>query len=128
MVEKNMKLDLRIIITHAQILNNMNNLIKCTKNSPHPTNIVLNDLNLLIINPEDIVKIFTTRQLEILWAVIEGFTNKEIAEKHYIDESTVKRHRQNIMNKVGISGRDEMRMFIRIIKDFFKSGTKSTTN
>lgn len=106
----------------------MNNLIKCTKNSPHPTNIVLNDLNLLIINPEDIVKIFTTRQLEILWAVIEGFTNKEIAEKHYIDESTVKRHRQNIMNKVGISGRDEMRMFIRIIKDFFKSGTKSTTN
>ena len=123
-----MKLDLRIIITHAQILNNMNNLIKCTKKSPHLTNLVLNDFSLLTINPEDIVQIFTVRQLEILWAVVEGFTNKEIAERHYIDESTVKRHRQNIMNKVGISGRNEMRVFIRIIKGFFKNGTKSTTN
>jgi DNA-binding NarL/FixJ family response regulator len=83
---------------------------------------------LLIINPENILQLFTTRQLEILESVIKGFTNREIAETHFIEETTVKRHRQNIMNKVGICGREEMRMFVRFFGDFLKNGAKSTTN
>ncbi len=104
----------------------MNNLIG-SQNYP-PTNPVPKDLGFVIINPENILSLFTRRQLEILGSVIKGFTNKEIAETHFIEETTVKRHRQNIMSKVGISGREEMRLFVRTVENFLKNGTKSTTN
>lgn len=70
----------------------------------------------------------TTRELQILEFAIDGFTNKEIAEFHFIEETTVKRHRQNIMDKVGIAGRKQMRVFMRTVQTVLKNGAKSTTN
>jgi DNA-binding NarL/FixJ family response regulator len=73
-----------------------------------------------------LIRLLTTRELQILEFAIEGFTNKEIAELHYIEETTVKRHRQNIMDKVGIAGRKQMRVFMRSVKTVLKNGAKST--
>lgn len=42
----------------------------------------------------------STRELEILAYLKEGFTNKKIAQKLFISEFTVKTHRKNIMSKM----------------------------
>ena len=42
----------------------------------------------------------STRELEILAYLKDGFTNKQIAQKLFISEFTVKTHRKNIMSKM----------------------------
>jgi DNA-binding NarL/FixJ family response regulator len=53
----------------------------------------------------------TRREQEILRAVIDGDTNKEIALRLSISENTVKRHMMHIFNKVGASSRVELALF-----------------
>jgi len=47
----------------------------------------------------------TPREKEILALLKEGYTNKEIAEKLYISEKTVKSHLNNIFRRFNVSGR-----------------------
>jgi len=54
---------------------------------------------------------FTDRQLEIVQAVVEGRSNRDIAEKLSISEETVKRHLTIIFDKTGMSSRLELAMF-----------------
>jgi DNA-binding NarL/FixJ family response regulator len=49
----------------------------------------------------------TGRELEILGLVGEGRTSKEIAEKLYISENTVRNHVRNILDKLGMRSRFE---------------------
>ena len=42
------------------------------------------------------------REKEILASLAKGFTNKEIADKHFISTHTVVSHRKNIIRKTGI--------------------------
>ena len=53
----------------------------------------------------------TSRELEIIKAVVGGSTNKEIAAAFAISENTVKRHLSHIFNKVGASNRVELALF-----------------
>lgn len=53
----------------------------------------------------------TRRELEILRAVVAGYTNKEIAERSSISENTVKSHLTHIFNKSGASSRVELALF-----------------
>jgi two-component system nitrate/nitrite response regulator NarL len=53
----------------------------------------------------------TSRELEIIKAVVGGSTNKEIAETFSISENTVKRHLSHIFNKLGASNRVELALF-----------------
>jgi len=53
----------------------------------------------------------TAREREVVTAIVEGFTNKEIAEKFKISERTVKHHLSNIFDKVGVSNRLELALF-----------------
>lgn len=55
---------------------------------------------------------FTRQEFKILRLAAQGMTNKEIGDLLCIAESTVKCHRQNIMQKVGISGKSEMMRFL----------------
>jgi two-component system, NarL family, nitrate/nitrite response regulator NarL len=50
----------------------------------------------------------THREFEILTTVVDGYTNKDIAEKFAISEQTVKHHLTNIFEKVGVSNRLEL--------------------
>jgi DNA-binding NarL/FixJ family response regulator len=59
----------------------------------------------------DAATTLTTRQLEIVKAVVEGRSNKDIAEKLSISEETVKRHLTIIFDKTGMSSRLELAMF-----------------
>ena len=53
----------------------------------------------------------TPRELEIVSAVVAGYSNKEIAEYFKIAEDTVKHHLGNIFDKLGVSTRLELALF-----------------
>lgn len=53
----------------------------------------------------------TGRELEILGAIADGNTSKEIGEKLYISENTVKNHVRNILDKLGLRSRNEAVMY-----------------
>lgn len=50
----------------------------------------------------------TPREREVLIAIAEGHTNREIAEKLVISVKTVDRHRENIMRKLNLHNRVEL--------------------
>ena len=53
----------------------------------------------------------TLRESEIVSAVTNGYTNREIAEELKISEQTVKHHLTNIFEKVGVTNRLELALF-----------------
>lgn len=53
----------------------------------------------------------TRREMQILGAIVAGFTNKEIAQKFGLSEDTVKHHLTNIFDKCGVSNRLELALF-----------------
>ena len=54
---------------------------------------------------DDLGKALSSRQLEILALVAEGFSNAEIASRLYLTESTVKWHVRKILRALGVSNR-----------------------
>ena len=50
----------------------------------------------------------TKRELELVKLVCEGLTNKDISQKLFISEHTVKDHIKNIMRKMNASSRNEI--------------------
>jgi len=52
--------------------------------------------------------ILTPRELEVLKLIAEAHTSKEIAEQLVISVKTVERHRQNILDKLGLRDRVEL--------------------
>jgi DNA-binding NarL/FixJ family response regulator len=52
--------------------------------------------------------VLTPRELEVLKLIAEAYTSKEIAKELFISIKTVERHRQNILDKLGMSDRVEL--------------------
>jgi DNA-binding NarL/FixJ family response regulator len=53
----------------------------------------------------------STREREIVNLVAQGFKNKEMAERMFISEQTVKNHLHNIFDKLGVSDRLELALY-----------------
>ncbi len=53
----------------------------------------------------------TPRELDILGSLAEGLSNKELAERHFISENTVKKHVRNILEKTGFQDRTEAALY-----------------
>jgi len=53
----------------------------------------------------------SNREREIVAFVAQGFKNKEIAERMFISEQTVKNHLHNIFDKLGVSDRLELALY-----------------
>ena len=51
------------------------------------------------------------REREIVALVAQGYKNKEMAEKMFISEQTVKNHLHNIFDKLGVSDRLELALY-----------------
>lgn len=55
--------------------------------------------------------IFTARELDIITAIAEGLSNREIAQKLFISEGTVKNHISTILEKGGLSHRTQVAVY-----------------
>ncbi|MEP4534773.1 MAG: tetratricopeptide repeat protein [Cyclobacteriaceae bacterium] len=61
----------------------------------------LSELNEKLVNP------LTEREYDALKLSLQGLTNKEIGDKLFVSDHTVKFHLRNIYNKLGVSNRKE---------------------
>jgi DNA-binding NarL/FixJ family response regulator len=52
------------------------------------------------------------RELEVIQLVIQGYKNRDIAAKLFISEKTVKNHLSAIFNKLGVTDRLELTLFV----------------
>jgi|SRR5690348_3455387 DNA-binding NarL/FixJ family response regulator len=57
---------------------------------------------------EEAFELLTPRELQVLKLIAEAHTSKEIAQELVISVKTVERHRQNILDKLGMSDRVEL--------------------
>ncbi len=53
-------------------------------------------------------ELLSAREQEVLTLVAQGLTNKEVAEKLYISENTVKYHMKNILDKLHLQNRAQV--------------------
>lgn len=53
----------------------------------------------------------TKRELEMIQAVVEGYSNPEIADNFSVSEQTVKHHLSHIFDKLGVYSRLELALF-----------------
>ena len=77
---------------------------------------ILNKLSQNIISSADRKEkidksIFTDRELEVMKAVSEGLSNKEISKKLYISEGTVKNYITSILQKTNLTHRTQIAIY-----------------
>ncbi|MBE6053052.1 MAG: response regulator transcription factor [Clostridium sartagoforme] len=77
---------------------------------------ILNKLSQNIVSSDDKKEkidksIFTERELEVMKAVSEGLSNKEISKKLYISEGTVKNYITSILQKTGLTHRTQIAIY-----------------
>jgi DNA-binding NarL/FixJ family response regulator len=53
----------------------------------------------------------SSREIEIIQLVADGFTNKQIADKLFLSSHTITTHRKNIMSKLGVNNTAGLVMF-----------------
>jgi DNA-binding NarL/FixJ family response regulator len=66
------------------------------------------------------------REREIVALVAQGFKNKEMAEKMFISEQTVKNHLHNIFDKLHVS--DRLELALHFVARRFQVGTSAPAN
>lgn len=62
-------------------------------------------------DPEAYYKILSERELQILRAVARGRTHEEIGEELHLSPLTIRRHRHNAMQKVGLQNVSDLLHF-----------------
>ena len=78
---------LDIQLSYGDMADRIYKILSCIEPDPHKEN-----------TQEEL----SARELEVLLCIVQGFTNKQIAEKLSISQHTVMSHRKNTMNKLGI--------------------------
>lgn len=66
-----------------------------------------------IENHTSFESLLSEREKEIMQMLVDGYSNKEIAEKLVLSLSTVHTHRSNLMRKLGLSSQRELVQYAR---------------
>ena len=64
------------------------------------------------IDQETLKKDLTPREIEILKLISKGYSNKEIAQKLFLSEKTVKNHVYNIVKKLDVKDRTQAAIYM----------------
>jgi len=84
---------------------------------PHTTSAVMNEFSGWVPSTNGAATVprernpLSPREREIVQLVAQGYKNKEMAEKMFISEQTVKNHLHNIFDKLGVSDRLELALY-----------------
>lgn len=60
--------------------------------------------------------VLTEREKEIFDLLVSNLTNKEIAEKLFISDNTLKTHAKNIYSKMNVSGKKQLKELVNCVK------------
>jgi DNA-binding NarL/FixJ family response regulator len=55
--------------------------------------------------------LLSDREKQVVQLVVQGYWNREIGQKLFISEQTVKNHLHNLFNKLGVSDRLELALY-----------------
>ncbi len=72
---------------------------------------VINAFSASDSEPRRAKPVVSDREKQIIQLVAQGFRNKEIGERLFISEQTVKNHLHNIFDKLGVSDRLELALY-----------------
>ncbi len=73
--------------------------------------VALHELMAQAMQPEKKTYGLTPREMEVVYCIVEGCSNRDVARQFGISEETVKRHLSNIFDKTGVSTRLELALF-----------------
>ncbi|MDF7816495.1 helix-turn-helix transcriptional regulator [Runella sp. MFBS21] len=54
----------------------------------------------------------TPQELNVMYWSLQGYNNPAIAQKLNVKESTIKTHKNNLIAKLGLQGREEFQKFL----------------
>ena len=69
----------------------------------------------------------TRREMQMVAAIVEGSSNRDMAQRFGVREDTVKHHLTSIFSKLGVTTRLELALFALEHKLVTKTGSKSTS-
>lgn len=78
---------------------------------PEVANEILSNNNYSLNNKEIEKYDFSDKEIQIIKYIAEGLTNKEISEKLYLSEGTIKNNITNILSKVNLRDRTQIAIF-----------------
>lgn len=81
--------------------------IRAAAFAPETGNVVVGMPAALLEESEAGSEVLTVRELEILLLAARGLSNRQIADRVYLAEGTVKRHLSNTYSKMGVGSRGE---------------------
>ena len=55
--------------------------------------------------------LLSDREKQVVQLVVQGYCNREIGQKLFISDQTVKNHLHNLFNKLGVSDRLELALY-----------------
>ncbi|MCP2239867.1 DNA-binding NarL/FixJ family response regulator [Thermoanaerobacterium thermosaccharolyticum] len=64
------------------------------------------------LDSDECKKELTDREMQILSLIAEGYSNKEIADKLFLSEKTVKNHVYNIFRKLDVKDRTQAAIYL----------------
>jgi len=65
----------------------------------------------------------TSRQLDVTYYLLEGFTNKQIAKQLFLSEGTVKNYVSSVYNRIGIHYREKLIHYLRNLVEYHQRST-----
>ena len=68
----------------------------------HCSDIILHNFSQIETDRKNDMQLLTAREIEIIRVLADGMVTREIAEKLFISEKTVERHKTNILKKLGL--------------------------
>jgi LuxR family transcriptional regulator, maltose regulon positive regulatory protein len=66
----------------------------------------------------NLLSVLTMQEYKVLQLAKHGAANKEIASQFNISTETVRKHRKNIMRKIGVTGKTEMAKFLILLSKY----------
>jgi len=79
--------------------------------SPGVTQTLLRDFGKPNLPPQSTVSSLTERELDVLRALGQGYSNQEIAEKLNIEVTTVRSHISRVLKKLGLDNRTQVALY-----------------
>ena len=74
---------------------------------PKMTTVLMHEYRTISVEGSETNACLTEREMELVSLLVAGKSNKEIAERLFISENTVKYHIRNILQKLGVQNRTE---------------------